>query len=598
VVETGCAPGLRGRSGAMCRPRSASRRFTAGSSIVLLAAMFALPAASPAVAAIADCADPPPVFPIDHVSNGQTATGWTVLQGTTPESFTITLLGVLQDALAPGRDAILVKASGANIDAIGGMGPGFSGSPVYRNGQLVGSISYGLGGDSHYGALTAGQDLVNVLMEPTAPVAGAQRIQLSRDARQLIARDAGVQLDAVSASLVQLPLPLAVAGATDARMQEIQDRLSADGASVIAYRASSTSSATTVDANDPIEPGDVFAAALSYGSVTYAAVGTATIVCGDYVVAFGHYFEHSGGGPSAAMLDGDVVTTVPAGNDYWPFKLANVGDLQGVLEQDRLSGVRGIVGTTPVLTEVTSSITNLDTGAVTDMTTQVARKDWMPGITSDHVYYGLHAALDAHRGTTHASRTVTLHSRGAEYVVDLHDAYSGDRAIWGPASDTYAILRSIQRAEGPARIVSVHVDATVTEQRQVDTIRRVRTASTTSPVFADRNRVDVRPGDTLRVRVLLAESDTGAVHVAETTFGIPTTANGDGELEVMPGRPDFWLQRGLSLETTLDRLMSQPSSSDLLLQVRLGGTHRMTQHLPQPLPLNGGEGVALNLLRG
>ena len=68
----------------------------------------------------------------------------------------MTLLGVLKDALAPGKDVILVKASGANINAIRGMGPGFSGSPVYRNGMLVGSVSYGLGGDAHYGALTPG----------------------------------------------------------------------------------------------------------------------------------------------------------------------------------------------------------------------------------------------------------------------------------------------------------------------------------------------------------------------------------------------------------------------------------------------------------
>ena len=582
----------------MRRPRSVTRRCTAAVSVVSLAVMLALPAASTAAASVTACTTPPPVFPIDRVTNGQTATGWTVLQGTTPESFDITLLGVLKDAIAPGRDAILVKASGANIDAIGGMGPGFSGSPVYRNGQLVGSVSYGLGGDSHYGALTTGQDLVNVLLEPTARTAGAQRIQLSRDARKLIARDAGVQLATVSTSLVQLPLPLAVAGATDARMQEVQDRLNVDGASVIAYRASSTSSSATVAANDPIEPGGVFAAALSFGSVAYAAVGTATIVCGDYVVAFGHYFEHSGGGPSAAMLDGDVVTTVPAGNDYWPFKLANVGNLQGVLEQDRLSGVRGIAGTTPALTEVTSSITNLDTGAVSDMTTQIARKNWIPGIAADHLYYGLHAALDAHQGTTHAEWTVTVHSKGANYVLDLHNAYFGGRAIWGAPNDMYAVLRSIQRADGPARIVSVHVDATVTEQRQIDVIHRARTASTTSPVFAVQDTINVRPGDTLSVRVPLEESDTGAVHVAQTSFTIPMSATGDGDLEVEPARPDYWLQRGLTLEATIDRLMSQPSSYDLQLQIRLRGTHRIKQFLTQDRPLNGWDSVNLNLLKG
>ena len=197
--------------------RSMSRRLVAAISVATLAVMGALPLAPPAVAKVTACTTPPAVFPIDNIKNGQTATGWTVLQGTTPESFGVTLLGVLKDALAPGRDVILVKASGANIDAIGGMGPGFSGSPVYRNGQLVGSVSYGLGGDAHYGALTPGQDLVNVLMEPTARIASTQRIHLSRDARRLIARDANVQLSSVSDLLVQIPLPLAVPAETDSR---------------------------------------------------------------------------------------------------------------------------------------------------------------------------------------------------------------------------------------------------------------------------------------------------------------------------------------------------------------------------------------------
>jgi hypothetical protein len=110
--------------------------------------------------------------------------------------------------------------------------------------------------------------------------------------------------------------------------------------------------------------------------------------------------------------------------------------------------------------------------------------------------------------------------------------------------------------------------------------------------------VDVRPGDTLSVRVPLEESDTGAVHVAQTSFTIPMNATGDGDLEVEPARPDYWLQRGLTLEATIDKLLSQPSSYDLELQIRLRGTHRIKQFLTQDRPLNGWDSVNLNLLKG
>ena len=99
--------------------------------------------------------------------------------------------------------------------------------------------------------------------------------------------------------------------------------------SVVPYRASSPSSSAHIDTSDPIEPGDVFAAAISYGSLTYAGVGTATIACGDYVVAFGHPFLFAGGGPNGAVLDGDVVTTVPGGNGYSPVQTRQRGAVAG-----------------------------------------------------------------------------------------------------------------------------------------------------------------------------------------------------------------------------------------------------------------------------
>src|SRR6478672_7259762 len=178
--------------------------------ITVTVAMAALLLAAPpaAQAAIQKCTNPPAVYPIDQLTDGMQATGWTVLQGTQPESFGVKILGVLPDAIAPGDDLILVKAHGANIDAIGGMGPGFSGSPVYINGKLVGSVSYGLGGDAHYGALTPGQELVDVLQKTKASAPNVARVALSRADRRLVARDARSSLAAVPTSMTQIRMPL------------------------------------------------------------------------------------------------------------------------------------------------------------------------------------------------------------------------------------------------------------------------------------------------------------------------------------------------------------------------------------------------------
>jgi hypothetical protein len=575
----------------------ATRRLRTAATTLTVAIAATLLATPTADAAVQKCTTPPTVFPIDQVTNGLTGTGWTVLQGTTPESFHVTMLGVLTDAIAPGYDAILVKASGANIDAIGGMGPGFSGSPVYHNGDLVGSVSYGLGGDPHYGALTPGQNLVDVLTEPgPATVASAKRIPLTRADRRLIARSSGTRLAAVSTSLTQIPLPLAVTGASSDRMKAVQKKLAKQGLSVAPYRASSTSSSGQVQSGgDPFVPGGVFTDAISYGAVSYAGVGTATIVCGDYVVAFGHLFLHGGGGLSGAALDGNVVSTIPAGGFDPAFKLANIGELRGIIDQDRLAGVRAVLGRQPPLTEVTSSITNLDNGRTLDSTTQIALSGWVPGVAADHTLQTMHAGLDAHQGTAWVTWTVNGVSSGQPFSFQLSNAYTGSRVLYGPADDVYGTLRSLRNVNAGVRITSVHIDAKVTEKREYAEIHKLRTRSTTEPTWAVRDSIKVAPGDTLDVRVPIQQRSTGDVQVVNTSLTVPTGVRGRGYLYVYAARSYFYARRGSTLQQAITQLENTPTGYDLALFMRLRGTHTIRQTIPTPWVLKGQQEVDLQL---
>src|SRR5262245_51747027 len=255
------------------RVRTTRRLRAAVTTLTVAMAALLLSAPVTADAAVQQCTSPPTVYPIDQLTDGMQATGWTVLKGTQPESFGVKILGVLTDAIAPGDDLILVRAHGANIDAVGGMGPGFSGSPVYINGDLVGSVSYSLNGaNAHYGALTPGQELVDILMNPKARTASATRVRLSRADRRLVARDANTSIAATGTTLAQIPTPLAVAGATDQRAALLQKKLAKQGISVEPYRASSSTSSGQLGGSDPIVPGGVFTAALSYGAVAYAGI--------------------------------------------------------------------------------------------------------------------------------------------------------------------------------------------------------------------------------------------------------------------------------------------------------------------------------------
>src|SRR3954467_13190768 len=570
----------------------------------LTVAMAALLLAAPtaAGAAVQKCTTPPTVYPIGQLTDGMQATGWTVLKGTQPESFGVNILGVLPDAIAPGDDLILVKAHGANTDAIGGMGPGFSGSPVYINDKLVGSVSYGLGGDAHYGALTPGQELVDILMNPKArSAASATRVRLSRADRRLVATDARTSLASVGTTLAQIPTPLAVAGATDKRAALLQKKLAKQGISVEPYRASSSTSSSQLSGGDPIVPGGVFTAALSYGSVAYAGIGTATIVCGDYVVAFGHPFLFAGAGLGGAMLDGNVVATIPAGTGGFegtPFKIANIGGLRGTIDQDRLNGIRGLVGKRPPLTTLTSSIENLDTGQTHTATTQVALPRYLAYIAEDHVYGSILAALDARKGTDWITWTVNGVSQGEPFQFSISNAYTGYNALWRPSYDVYATLRSIRNAQGPARITSVQIDGTVTEKPEYALIHKPRTQSTTQPGYTTGTTLNVHRGDTVDVRVPVQQVNSGDTYTAVWSFTVPTSVRGSGRLEVFPGRGYFYARRNLPLDQTIAQVQKAPRGNDLAISIRMRGSHTIRADIPTDWPLKGyPDDIALHLIK-
>jgi hypothetical protein len=392
-----------------------------------------------------------------------------------------------------------------------------------------------------------------------------------------------------------------VAGATDQRATLLQKRLAKQGIVVEPYRASSSTSSSQLSGGDPMVPGGVFTAALSYGSVAYAGVGTTTIVCGDYVVAFGHYFLFQGAGLDGAMLDGNVVATIPAGTGGFggtPFKIANIGGLRGTLDQDRLNGVRGLLGKHPPLTTLTSSIENLDTGQTHTATTQVALPRYLPFIAEDHVYGSVLAALDARKGTDWITWTVNGVSKGTPFEFSITNAYTGYNALWRPSYDVYATLRSIRNAQGPARVTSVQIQGTVTEKADDALIHKPRTQSTTQPGFTTGTTLNVHRGDTVDVRVPVQQVSSGDVSTATASFTIPSTVRGSGRLEVYASRGSFYTRRNMTLDQTIAALQKVPLGNDLTIEIRMRGAHTLRAVIPTAWPLKGNVNeVDLHLLK-
>jgi hypothetical protein len=170
--------------------------------------------------------DTPRIYPLDKVHRGLTATAWTAVRGTTPKPFQVRVLGVQRDAIAPGFDLIVVKVSGDLIRRTGGIAAGFSGSPAYHNGALVGSVSWSIDGAPRYGALTPAGYLLSILRTHMRDVRTPDRIPLDPGLAALVA---GRSAARTSAMLQQIPLPLAVSGASGAAMEVHRRPLAARG---------------------------------------------------------------------------------------------------------------------------------------------------------------------------------------------------------------------------------------------------------------------------------------------------------------------------------------------------------------------------------
>ncbi len=77
---------------------------------------------------------------VDHVKPGMKGQGKSVVKGVKIETFDAEVIGVLKNT-SPGRDLILCRLSGMNLDKTGVI-QGMSGSPIYINGKLLGAVAY------------------------------------------------------------------------------------------------------------------------------------------------------------------------------------------------------------------------------------------------------------------------------------------------------------------------------------------------------------------------------------------------------------------------------------------------------------------------
>jgi hypothetical protein len=267
-------------------------------------------------------------MPLSEVKPGMRCTGLSVIRGTEISSFNVDIVDVIAAEAGLSGPRILIRVSGPAVDDTG-IGPGFSGSPVYCDGRNAGAISEGLGEYGNEVALATPIEAMIRDRPPEPPAAARHDRTLLRAARPL-------------------GTPLTVSGLTGRAAALVREAARRAGRPLFVAPAGPVGGYQPVD----LRPGASVAATISTGDLALGAVGTVTYRDGDDLWAFGHPFE--GLGKRALFLQDAYIYTViqnPLGiQDFGAitYKLASAdGHVQGSITSDKADAIAGKVGSRP-----------------------------------------------------------------------------------------------------------------------------------------------------------------------------------------------------------------------------------------------------------
>lgn len=570
--------------------RRATRRIVG---LLVVAAAAASVAVSPGAAAPppldlqAEC---PAVMPLADVTVGLRGTALSVTSGRNPVAFNAEVLGILRDAVGPGRDIIVVNLSGSAVTAAGGLWFGASGSPVFfgdavtGKAELAGAIAYGLaGGASTLAGLTPAEDMAALLASGHQAQLAAARVAVPRGLAARMSEASGLSV-AQLGSLTRLKTPLSASGLTDRGLRRMQQAIDRQNLPFFAYMGSSASE-NPPNPTGKLRAGDSFAAALSVGDVTVAGVGTTTFVCEGRVVAFGHPMSWTGDTTLGARA-ADTITIV-ADPIFGSYKLANIAESVGTVTQDRLAGIAGQLGVGPATSPVTSTVTDLDTGRTRTGSSEAIMPEFLPFLAFSHLFQSVDVTIDrigagsaaleySIRGTRDGGATWEL--ARATRVTSTFDI-SLD-SVAEPAF-TAELLQAFDGEE----ITVTSIDVPRLDIKKAVEQHRIRSVLVWNGTrYVAREFVRAKRGKLIRLRVVVKPSHRAGTQNVDLSLRVPANANRSGYISVsgggssFPEIPCFFVEEGDCEEPTagltFDQLLAafgnQPAADAVVARLRLG----------------------------
>ena len=504
------------------------------------------------------------MFPLSEVHAGLHGTAYTVLVGSKPEAIDLEILGVLRDAIGPGKDMILARLLGTKAE-YDGVVAGMSGSPVYIDGKLVGAIGFRIGQFTKepIAGITPIAQMLEVAKEDdrtsTIKSVEASTIDAAQDSPNAAPELAAAQPTNTSAAMPwstgadaevhPIETPLVFDGFSSQAIQMFQQRFHAYGLTPVSGLGSATPN--VVDPA-PVVPGSAISAIIVSGDFDMAATCTVTYVDPKRLLACGHPITRFGD-VSLPMTKAQVVATVPSSLE--PMKIINTTETVGSFTQDRESGILGVFGKKASMIPVTLAL---------------------GGIAQPHTY---HFAVVEHPRLTSAALLATVYQAMQDtngYNDPSTDELRGTISIAGypdvHIDDWFAATNQEPASLAVAIAVAQRFERLYSNPREMPSIRQVSLTLDSSPgrqsARLDGARVlenRVHAGDRVTVEATL-HPYREPQRILRWTVALPAT--------LPPGQVRLLISDGTTLDHSL-HLIPNPSAPPLGLGATITRLNQM-----------------------
>lgn len=509
----------------------------------------------------------PEILAADQLQPGMYGIAKTVVKGTLIEEFDVEIVGVLENG--PGNQMILARASGSVIERTGGVLHGMSGSPVYVDGKLIGALAGGwsdLNMRFFYIQPIAEMlkiwDMPDVKNQKKIPQVDLKRkdeqvmespVQEAADAlpkgegakyaleEKNRAREA---VDPEKDPAAPLSAPLVAEGFTDAAFHMLKERLEPYGITPYAGLGASLSHQTP----QALEPGSALGVALVLGDFTLGATGTVTAVEDNKVLAFGHPFYRRGN-VNYFLTDAEVLTS-EYGNTTGR-KIAQLGNVVGLINQDRSTGIGGVVGRYPSVVPLQVEVRDKQLAKEQRYHAQMAYdEELVAPLAATMVYNAIDRTMDRTGASTMKIEFEILANGVPDGVIKRDNMYyhtqdTGQMAV-GELLQALTLLASNTSEE--IDVFGIKAVVEVDETRRTASIIEVKPAKTT-----------VQPGETVMLSVKL-KPYRGEEVTVDVPFTVPLAQqSGTIMLEVrggglVPLAQLMMQQQGIDLSAEEDKM--------------------------------------------